>query len=835
MLDWFKARPKNGGSSAHQAATQPAAPSADLSTRVDGDHNNVVNIVLQGGATQVLPLRPKAWTGLPQDPSNVAALLTWNTRLVPLLGRDEEMAKLRAWAENDHPVSIQLLHAPGGQGKSRLAGEFAAALEGWRHGWVDLKEFSQAEALTWQGRCLLLVDYPEHQPAQLERLARAVERAAAQTGQRLRILLLARELQTVQAAFINRPCAAWMPPPLALAELPDNAGHAVVNAALERLGAFYGRDLPPVAPADFENWRARHPLHHNPLLATALAIDLAQQTEHRPSAEQWLSGADLLAALVRNETDWWEKAAGGFGSPPGALTTVMAWATLSGRLSDRDVNQTLAPDQGWSDSALRAVHAALAAACRRAGEHGWAPLEPDLLAACFIDGWLDAADRQGREAHDGALALALLHAGDAKAFDEHINRLHMLAYDQTVRLGLRPPGDGHSLERIIWAWAEVQLSLQAALGHRLAQRPGWPGFTWLAAQVSRRRLANLAEGASDAQRAESLNNCAVHFSAAGQWDLALVHAQKSVAIYCCLVKVDPEAHEPDLAKCLNNLANILSETGKWPEALVEAQLAVQIGRRIVLAPSVANRAILAMGLNNLANRLSENGKWTDALVTVREAADLRRTLALAQPEIYEPDFAMSLNNLANILSETGDLSSALAAAREAEEIYRRLAHAQPETYEPDLAMSLNNLVRYLSQSPDRRDALVAARDAVSIYRRLAFAQPATYESKLVRSLNNLANISGETGDRLGALKTAQDAVSICRRLVLAQPAAHEPDLAMNLRTLMFCHDSTGDRVAAIKAGEEALYVFSTLAERVPAAFENDRAMTERVLRIVRET
>lgn len=829
MLNWFRALWSRG----YPASSQTAR----VSVRVNGDHNNVVTVVVQGSGALLLPMRTTLWTEPPQDPQSVAALLRWNTRLAPLLGREAELEQLRAWAESDAPVSIQLLHAPGGQGKTRLAAEFASVSElaGWRYGWVDLGDFSQAEALTWQGRCLLLVDYPEHHPAQLERLAQAVERAAVQPGQRLRILLVAREAQAVQTIFQNRPCAAWLKPPLALAELPTVSGYALVQAALERLSVFYQRALVPMAQADFDVWRARHPLHHSPLLATALAIDLATNHEERPGPTQWLSGPHLLARLVEHETRWWERTAAGHGAPSGALTTVMAWATLSGRLTDQEINQTLATDLDWSDADRRSIHAALSAVCRRVGAHGWAPVEPDLLAAHFIDGWLGLPARQGREGQDGALAQTLLHAVDPNAFDLHLNRLHMLAYDQTVRLGLRPPGDGHSLERMIWAWAEVQLSLQTALGHRLAQRPGWPGFSWLAAQVSRRRLANLAEGASDAQRAESLNNCAVHFSAAGQWDLALVHARKSVAIYCCLVKVDPEAREPDLAKCLNNLANILSETGKWPEALVEAQLAVQIGRRIVLAPSVANKAILAMGLNNLANRLSENGQWTDALVTVREAVDIRRTLALAQPEIYEPDFAMSLNNLANILSETGDLSSALAAAREAEEIYRRLAHAQPETYEPDLAMSLNNLVRYLSQNPDRRYALVAARDAVSIYRRLAFAQPATYEPKLVKSLNNLANIAGETGDWPGALKTAQDAVNVCRRLVLAQPEAYEPDLAMNLRTLMFCHDSTGDRVAAIKAGEEALYVFSTLAERVPAAFENDRAMTERVLRIVRET
>lgn len=871
MWDWFKTRTKSGGSSSSQAASLSTDQNAELSTRVDGDHNNVVNIVVQGGSTQVLPLRPKPWTGLPQDSSNVAPLLMWQTRLAPLLGRDQEMAQLRAWADSEYPVSIQLLHAQGGQGKTRLAGEFAAGLEGWRHGWVDLKAFSEAEALTWQGRCLLLVDYPEHQHAQLERLARAVERAAEQAGQRLRILLLARDAHTVQAAFANRACAAWMSPPLTLPELPSDSGHVLVNAALEQLGAFYRRTVPPVSVADFETWRERHPLHHNPLLATALAIDLAQSAERRASADQWLNGPKLLDALVRNETQWWEKAAAGVGAPSGALTTVMAWATLSGRLSDRDINQTLAPDQGWSDDALRAVHAALATACRREGEHGWAPLEPDLLGAHFIDSWLGAPERQGREGRDGALALALLRADSAEGFAFHLNRLHMLAYDQTVRLGLRAPADAHRLERVVGTWAALQPPLLAALVIGLDQRSPWPGLSWLAVTILQRRLEALTPNDSETLWAHCLHSLANRLSEAGDREGALARAREAVAIQRRLAVANPSAHEPNLAHCLQNLANRLSETGDRIGALVPAQEATAIQRRLASAnPLVyepdlalsldnlacffsdageraralvlareaviiyrglvnlnagAHEASLAGSLNNLSNRLSEMGDRTGARDAAQEAVEIYRRLAMAVPAAYEPGLAMSLSNLSSSLSEIGDCPAALRLAQEALVIRRRLALANPAAYEPDLAASLNNLGIRLSEAGDRAGALAPAQESVAIRRRLAQTNPAAYEPDLAVSLGNLANHVSVSGDRAGALALAQEVVAIRRRLAQANPAAYAPNLAVSLNNLASFLSETGDRAGALAPAQEAVAIYRGLAQANPVAYEPHLAVS----------
>ncbi|MFD8817756.1 hypothetical protein ACFV23_41285, partial [Streptomyces sp. NPDC059627] len=74
-----------------------------------------------------LPAVPDpAW--LMEQPSR---LLDARSRIVPFVGREAELERLRQWRDADGPrLSVLLLHAPGGQGKTRLALEFAERSRG---------------------------------------------------------------------------------------------------------------------------------------------------------------------------------------------------------------------------------------------------------------------------------------------------------------------------------------------------------------------------------------------------------------------------------------------------------------------------------------------------------------------------------------------------------------------------------------------------------------------------------------------------------------------------------------------------------------------------------
>ncbi|MBC3840759.1 hypothetical protein GXW82_12155 [Streptacidiphilus sp. 4-A2] len=74
---------------------------------------------------------PRTVAGLPSQPSH---LLDARSAVVDFTGRDSEVRHLTAWCHGGDARAVHWLHAPGGQGKTRLAGHIAAraAAGGWK-------------------------------------------------------------------------------------------------------------------------------------------------------------------------------------------------------------------------------------------------------------------------------------------------------------------------------------------------------------------------------------------------------------------------------------------------------------------------------------------------------------------------------------------------------------------------------------------------------------------------------------------------------------------------------------------------------------------------------
>src|SRR6266545_1436306 len=135
-----------------------------------------------------------------QQPSR---LLHPRYELVRFVGRTEELNRLAAWRDSIEATSVLLVHGPGGQGKSRLAMQFARASQ--QTEWEVLQAHHvddpavairpNAASLQQGGRAatgrsvLLVVDYAERWPVShlLELVA-----SGARQGRRTRVLLLAR-------------------------------------------------------------------------------------------------------------------------------------------------------------------------------------------------------------------------------------------------------------------------------------------------------------------------------------------------------------------------------------------------------------------------------------------------------------------------------------------------------------------------------------------------------------------------------------------------------------------------------------------------------------------
>ncbi|MFI5892868.1 hypothetical protein ACIA5D_22430 [Actinoplanes sp. NPDC051513] len=97
-------------------------------------------------------------------------LLNTRRRVIPFAGRRRELESLARWRDEEPRRAAWLLHAPGGQGKTRLAVRAAedAATAGWTVGWARHRAdtslggapLSVADGLG----LLIVVDYAERWP-----------------------------------------------------------------------------------------------------------------------------------------------------------------------------------------------------------------------------------------------------------------------------------------------------------------------------------------------------------------------------------------------------------------------------------------------------------------------------------------------------------------------------------------------------------------------------------------------------------------------------------------------------------------------------------------------
>ncbi|MDZ4400782.1 tetratricopeptide repeat-containing protein [Hydrogenophaga sp.] len=845
-----------------------------MSNKVTGDHNQVFNLVMVGGTTVPLQPRPVRWNEQPQVGLGQAVWLAWDSRLSPtLVGREPELARLHEWVNADQALSFLTIVAPGGQGKTRLGAEFAdeCKLQGWNAGWISLADFDRADSLSWTGNWLLLVDYPEHRPEQLECLARAAAHHAPQ-GERLRVILMAREATQVHEALQRGHCAGNVAAPILLPGLLGDRGLQLLNAALVRSVSQLVPDgtVPKLSLMDFSAWQCRHSLHQSPLFINALALHLGLLLEIQgalPNSSDWLNGQNLLQWLVEREARVWADAESGHRAPQGAVTTLVGWATLVDGLTAAEINDHLAPAYGWHGATLDAVFRARAAVWPKTGVHEVPTMAPDLLAAQFITYWQASGAEQGFSSRRTQLLEALLLP---KSPVSVVDRMSMLAYDQAVRLTSSEKGAGQSLQ--LWLIAAITGSSAFAnwLAVGLGEHRGRAGLSQLALHLAewslqqvkqhdlpgrahslnslslarsqlgdrggalpparesvatRRRLAKENASVFEPSLAIGLTNLASILSQSGDPLAALVPAQEALALYRQLAQAKPAEHEPYLAGSLNNLANILSQIGDRMGSVAMAVEAVAIRRRLAQADLANFEPVLAGSLTTLAGCLGSTGDLTGALAAAQEAVAIYTRLAQVNPAAHEPQLGISLSSLANRLSKAGDHAGAVAPAAAAVAISRRLAQANPSAYESDLAMSLNNLANFLERLGDHPIALVNAQESLAIYRRLVQVNPSAFESDLAMSLNNLAHFLSQTGDSSSALASAKESVAIYRRLAHVNPAAHDPHLAGGLNNLARYLSETGDRMGALSPAKEAVAIRRKLVEASPEAFEPDLAMS----------
>jgi tetratricopeptide (TPR) repeat protein len=743
---------------------------------------------------------------------------------VPLVGRTEVLADQWRWMRNGRPVSVRVMTAPAGAGKTRLALELCdqAVREGWVAGFLtegEMERFRSQQNLTrwgWKRPMLIVVDYA----ASRARLLRPwlIELAAhpGQEGKPLRLLLLERHANPAggwwrqafglgggDAEAVERLLDPASVPYLLPALANPEERRAVLASILERTGSTVRLPEPGASPA-FERRLAEISWGGEPLFLLMAGLVAAQAGFGEVLA---LSAPDLGLRIARHEIARIHELAKARDPriPERFLAHLAAYVTLCQGLSRAEVEAVVAEEKEAllypSAGDPPEVYEALAAALR-GDDGGVAPILPDVVGEAVALEALGAAG--GPEKSLLAVSRAARRAGKRVT----ASLIH-LAQDY----GAGRPEPVRWLTRL----AEVETGDLDALGTLLDHFPG-------SSLVLRQPEADLARRAVDLARKQGdreplawlLEHLSACMNALGSREAALAASEESVSIRRDLAASRPDAR-PDLASSLSSLSVCLSALGRHEAALAASEESVSIYRDLAASRPDAFRRALARSLGNLSADLNAMGRQETALAASEESVSIYRDLASSSPDAFRPELAGLLGNMSKILGEMGRQEVALAANEESVSICRDLAVSRPDSFRPDLARSLNNLSMTLSTLGRHEAALAAIEESVSIYRELAAMHLDSFQPELATSLANLSKILSNRGSREAALATIEESVSIYRDLAAIHLDSFQPELARSLVNLSKILSDLGSREAALAAIEESVLIYRDLAASRPDA------------------
>lgn len=759
-----------------------------------------------------------------------ARLLDARYALVDFTGRRGELTRLAAWRDEADRVSALLVHGPGGQGKSRLAAQFARLSRA--AGWSVLQARHASDAVPFPVQpgtepapgapgVLMVADYAERWPTEdlIELLLDAVRQ-----GGRIRVLLVARPRGTWWQHLVKRLGDFDIPvldlPLPGLSDDADATPGALFRTARDRFAATLGvADVEAVAPPD---GLADDP-EYRQVLAVHMAA-LAAVDAHRRGKPVPEGAAAVSAYLLSRERAHWETLHrnGRVRIPPAAFGQAVYTAAMTGALGyseavralDRiGVGTTEHADQVLKDHALSYPSPGGATVLE--------PLYPDRLAEDFLalsvaghgtegfepDPWsLDAPGRllEGAPLSCERRAMATLVAAAARWPHVRESQLEALLSRQP-RLGVAAGGatlaalsemDGIDLAVLEAVEAYLPSDRHADLD---------PGAAALAQRLIGHRLGRTPD---PAEQARLLNDLAQRQYHAGLNEEALRSGQRAVAVSQGTAIGPGAVREPSFAIVMSDVGVYLAKQNEPAEALAATAQAVHLLRGLAQAHPGHYDDSLALALCNHAADLAAAGQWRSALVSAREAVETaRRTTSelTGDPSrtTHWATLAAALANLAICLSKEGSRIAACAAAEEAVDIQRGLAGANSHAYEPTLARALLNLSSRTAHVSRPEESCTAAGEAVALLRGLVGINPAGYEEELAGALSQHAERLLTLGRRAEACRALAESVTVRRRIAAVDPG-HQPGLIAALEQLGLQLARVNEHVLAAPAWAEAI-------------------------------
>lgn len=746
-------------------------------------------------------------------------LLDARRQIVEFTGRREELADLARWRDEfGARLSARWLHAPGGQGKTRLAIRFAAecAAAGWKvvaaqHGsGTAVDEFgSQDLRLDGAAGLLLVVDYADRWPQ--PHLAWLLSNALLHRPTPTRILLLARSASTWPAVRAELARIGAATDTRRLSPVPVRAEGAERERIFAVARDCFARHYQIADPAGIKPPGSLDGDAFGLTLALHMAA-LAAVDAHARGADAPADPVRLRTYLLDREKGHWEKlhASGLAGldyrTRPKTMARVVFTATLAGPTTFRQgtalisrLGLGVATDQLLDDHAV----------CYPPATPGntTEPLYPDSLGEDFI-----ALNLPGHEIADYSPEI---WAQDTAQY---------VAGFEPAAAGDGGPG----------AFARRAITVLAAAADR------WPHIVPYLEDILRAdpRLGVAAGGAVLAELAaldfdpvllEALDDQLPGFSRT-DLDIGAALLAERVAAPRLARVADPVGR----MLLYQHLGTRLRHAGRLTEALTLHRRAAGLGELFARTMGAAG-APFGTALTSHGATLADLGRYQRAVAVTQYAAEVFSGLATAglEDEEVHAGFGAAMHNLASQYGRAGQPESAVTVGEGALVLRRQLAAADRPKYEPGLAETLGNLSWQLGGMSRWAQAHAASEESIAICRRLAEAEPARYEPVYAAALHNLGLTSLQLGRPAQAVAATEDAIAIRRRLAVLNPVIHRPLLAGSLTNLAICQSVSGHGAEALAAAEESAAALQEPASANPAAYALSLAVAHDLARRLR--
>ena len=822
--------------------TANTAGNGNYVVQIQGDGNSIVTGLPRLELTRRRGLACRIQTDPVTGKPHEIDVIRPFTRSIDLVGREMELDDLRGWLHKETPISVRVLTANAGYGKTRLALELIEEMvsQGWHAGFLtraELTRFRKQRDLAgwgWNVPILAVVDYASASARDLHAWLKELadnaiwDNAEARNGRPLRLLLLERQAERGSgwwaevfgrgddAAVLEK--LADPSEPVALRPL-DDAGQrrAILTKTLASLGSTV--TLPAVGDdSDFDRRLTELTWAGVPLLLMLAAATAAREGFGQVLA---MGSGDLAFSVVETEVARILKVMESQNVSTSLVPLVKhvtAVATLRQGLTSevaREMIEQESEELGYNlPNGSAALRDALAMALPNDGG-GIASVEPDMIGeALLLDVWRD----------DNTHALPAISRAYATDPDAVAKTIIRTCQDYVIR------GHRHPLN-----WLEKIRADSTDLYALIHLSSMMPKLTLelreIAAELDKTIVAKAYPPAGDLRGlrqftilADSLHNLSNSFSYLGERENALATIEDAVSLDRELTRILPDVGRPKLATSLNSLSNRLSDLGQREKALAASKEAVEISRDLATSRPDTFLPELANCLNGRSICLHNLGRQEEALAAIEEAVAIRRDLVTGHSDAYRPDLASSLLNLSAYLSNLGRREDALAASEEATTIGRDLAAASPDAYRPHLVVYLNNLSNHLSKLGQHDEALAVIKEAVALGRDLTAASPEAFRPDLARSLINLSNRFFDLGGQEKGLAAIEEGVMLYRDLAAIHPDTFRPHLAMCLNNLSRRFFDLCRQEKAFDAIEEAVATLRELFLAQPMAFEQQMAL-----------